>query len=264
MQHVHVDDGLAIMASNVSVEYDLRLTPYRTFRQSVSDFFVRPRSRERDTRFWALRGVSFVLNSGETLGVIGRNGSGKSTLLLTLAGVIRPDRGLVDTFGRAPTLLTLATGFEPELTGRQNIFLQGAYFGWSRARMAERLDEIVEFSELGQFIDVPLRKYSSGMRVRLAFSIAAHVEPEILLLDEVLGVGDAGFLEKSSQKLRELIRGAQGIVVVSHNTAFIRKMCTKVMWLADGRVAAAGDPDEVVERYLASLAHVDRPVRMVS
>jgi ABC-type polysaccharide/polyol phosphate transport system ATPase subunit len=192
-------DNLAIIARRVSVQYDLRLTRDRTLRRSVAELIRRDNGA--DSKFWAVRDVSFTVRDGDILGVIGRNGSGKSTLLLALAGIIHPDRGSIETLGLTPTLLTLTTGFEPDLSGRQNIYLQGAYFGFGRSKIDERLDEIIEFSELGSFIDVPIRKYSTGMRVRLAFSIAAHVEPEILLIDEVLGVGDAAFLAKSRAKL---------------------------------------------------------------
>jgi ABC-type polysaccharide/polyol phosphate transport system ATPase subunit len=208
--------------------------------------------------------VSFELREGEVLGVIGRNGSGKSTLLLTLAGILRPDAGAVATFGKTATLLTLGAGFEPELTGRENIYLNGAFFGLPKRRMDELLDEIVEFSELGAFVDVPLRKYSTGMRARLGFSIAAHIEPDILLLDEVLGVGDAAFQRKSKAKLEELIGRAKAIVVVTHSMGFVSEACTAALWLDEGRVAGYGPPDDITARYIEDAERHEGPLRSVS
>jgi ABC-type polysaccharide/polyol phosphate transport system ATPase subunit len=228
----------------------------------VAEFLRRENGAE--SKFWAIREVSFAVRDGDVLGVIGRNGSGKSTLLLTLAGIIRPDFGTIQTLGLRPTLLTMTTGFESDLSGRQNIYLQGAYFGFSRAKINERMEEIIEFSELGSFIDAPIRTYSTGMRVRLAFSIAVHIEPEILLIDEVLGVGDVSFTEKSRQKLRELMEKAHAIVIVSHSMSFIRKTCTKVLWLSEGKIAGFGDPRDVVNAYIAATEGTRAPVRALS
>jgi len=225
----------------------------------VAEFLRRQNSTE--SKFWAIRDVSFAVRDGDVLGVIGRNGSGKSTLLLTLAGIIRPDFGTIQTLGLRPTLLTMTTGFETDLSGRENIYLQAAYFGFSRSRIRERIDEIIEFSELGSFIDAQMRTYSTGMRVRLAFSIAVHIEPEILLIDEVLGVGDASFTEKSRAKLRELMKKAHAIVIVSHSMSFIRKTCTKVLWLQEGRIAGFGNPQDVVNAYIAATEGTRAPVR---
>ena len=225
----------------------------------MAEFLRRQNSTE--SKFWAIRDVSFAVRDGDVLGVIGRNGSGKSTLLLTLAGIIRPDFGTIQTLGLRPTLLTMTTGFETDLSGRENIYLQAAYFGFSRSRIRERIDEIIEFSELGSFIDAQMRTYSTGMRVRLAFSIAVHIEPEILLIDEVLGVGDASFTEKSRAKLRELMKKAHAIVIVSHSMSFIRKTCTKVLWLQEGRIAGFGNPQDVVNAYIAATEGTRAPVR---
>jgi len=254
-------DGLAIVAEGVSVGYDLRLTRDRTLRRTVAEFVNRDFG---DSNYWALKDVSFVVRPGETLAVIGRNGSGKSTLLLALAGIIRPDPGRIDTFGYSPTLLTLTTGFELDLTGRENLFLQGAYFGFGRAKMDELADAIIDFSELGDFIDVPLRKYSAGMRVRLAFSVAAFIEPEVLLIDEVFGVGDAGFIAKSRDKIHELIERSNAIVVATHDMEFVRATCTKALWLNEGHMEAFGDPNEVVDAYVTEARAAEGPVRSLA
>jgi ABC-type polysaccharide/polyol phosphate transport system ATPase subunit len=240
------DERFAITARDVGVQYDLRLTPDRTLRRTAGDI-VRRRNGA-DLKFWALRDVSFDVKRGEIVGVVGPNGSGKSTLLLTIAGILRPDRGVVYTAGGS-TLLTLGAGFEPDLTGRQNVLLNAAYLGFTRAKTRERMREIVAFAELGDFIDAPLRTYSTGMRARLAFSVAAHVEPEILLLDEVLGVGDAAFHRKSTAKLRELMKQARAIIVVTHNLSFVAEVCTSALWLEEGRVIEYGQGGSVAARY---------------
>jgi ABC-type polysaccharide/polyol phosphate transport system ATPase subunit len=253
----------AITAINVGVEYDLRLSRQRTIRGALGEWFER-RGRAKTHRFWALRHVTFEMNEGEILGVVGRNGSGKSTLLLTIAGIVQPDEGTVLTFGGTASLLTLGAGFDPTLTGRDNIYLNGAFFGFSKRKMDARLNEIVAFSELGAFIDAPLRNYSSGMRSRLAFSIAAHIEPDILLLDEVLGVGDESFRQKSRAKLHELITRTKAIVVVSHSMAFVTDVCTKALWLQEGCIAEFGAPDDVVKRYTAAAREPRGPVRSIA
>jgi len=248
-----------IVAENVGIEYDLNLTRHRTLRQTISDTVRRTRTKSQ--KFWALEDVSFELPRGEVLGVIGRNGSGKSTLLFAIAGILIPDRGRIATAGKTFPLLTLGAGFEADLTGRENIYLNAAFLGVPRKLAEERIDAIIEFSDLGAFIDVPIRKYSSGMRARLGFSIAAHVEPDILLLDEVMGVGDAAFYDKSKAKLKELMKRAQAIVIVSHNADFILETCTTSLWLEDGRVAGEGPPEEVMDDYLAAANKPRRVIR---
>jgi ABC-type polysaccharide/polyol phosphate transport system ATPase subunit len=257
---------LAIVAHNVGVRYNLALTRRRTLRALLAGGFRGRRNgtREREDEFWALRGVSFTVRHGEVLGVIGRNGSGKSTLLLSIAGMLRPDTGVIRTFAHTSTLLTMGAGFEGDLTGRENIYLNAAFLGFPGRKIEERIDEIIEFSELGQFIDVPIRKYSGGMRIRLGFSIAAHVEPEILLLDEVLGVGDAAFKEKSQAKLEELMTRASALVIVSHSMEFVTAICDRALWLHEGRPAAFGRADEVAAKYLESAEHQHGDVRAVS
>jgi ABC-type polysaccharide/polyol phosphate transport system ATPase subunit len=243
----------AIVARSVGVEYDLRLTQRRTLRRALGEN-LHPRRQAGPSKFWALEDVTFAAQQGDAIGVIGQNGAGKSTLLLTIAGILKPDRGTMRTFGRVSTLLTLGAGFDPDMTGRENVFLNGAFLGFHRAKIEEVFPAIVEFSGLQAFIDVPLRKYSAGMRTRLAFAIASHVEPEVLLLDEVLGVGDEAFRARSSERIFELMEAANVIVLVSHDLAFVQRTCTKVLWLHEGRTAAFGEPAAVVAKYQAYAA----------
>jgi ABC-type polysaccharide/polyol phosphate transport system ATPase subunit len=207
--------------------------------------------------------VSLVVRRGEGLGVIGKNGSGKSTLLLALAGVLLPDEGEVLAFG-LPSLLTLGAGFEIELTGRQNVYLNAAFLGLSKREIERLLPHVLEFSELGDFIDVPLRQYSAGMRARLGFAIASHVRPDILLLDEVFSVGDQAFQEKSRAKLDDLMRDSPAIVIVSHDPGFLSLTCSRVAWLDSGRLVEVGDADEVLSRYREELEQPQEgPLRAV-
>ena len=241
----------AVVAKDLGLKYDMRLKRRRTLRHTLGQLMAGDASATlgRD-EFWALQNVTFALRRGEVLAVVGTNGSGKSTLLQVIAGVFRPDAGALTTFGSQATLLTLGSGFDQNLTGRENIYLNAAYLGFSRAKIENEIDAIIEFSELGRFIEAPVVTYSTGMRARLGFSIAAQLEPEILLLDEVLQVGDAGFKAKSREKLDELIERAQAIVVVSHSDKFVRSIATKVLWLEKGRIRGFGEPEEVMEGYL--------------
>ena len=202
--------------------------------------------------FWAITDASLELHRGETLGVIGRNGSGKSTLLKILAGILHPDRGEMRTDGSRGTLLSLQVGFLPYLSGRHNIVLSGLLLGMTRKEIEERMDAIIEFSELGDFIDEPIRTYSAGMRARLGFSTAIQVDPEILLLDEVLGVGDAGFVKKSTAALKEKVQSETTVVIVSHAPATIRELCDRAVWIHGGVTQCEGGPEEVLEAYRTS------------
>lgn len=245
-----IQDDLSIVARDVGICYDLRLTSRRTLRQVIGEV-IHTNGSPTPPTFWALKQVSFVARAGDIVGVIGRNGSGKSTLLLAIAGILRPDTGAVRTFGRTSTLMTLGAGFDPELNGRENIYLNGAFLGLSKPKVDALLSDIVEFADLGPFIDVPLKKYSTGMRARLGFSIVAHVQSEILLLDEVLAVGDEEFRSRSRERIFELIEQARAIVVVSHDLAFIERTCTKCLWLEHGEVVAFGEPQSVIADYRA-------------
>jgi homopolymeric O-antigen transport system ATP-binding protein len=216
--------------------------------------FRRPGERHdgHHQEIWALRDVGFSVDRGEVLGVIGPNGAGKSTLLSILARITDPTTGRAEIRGRVSSLLEVGTGFHPELSGRDNVFLNGAVLGMSRRETQRKFDEIVDFSGVRDFIDMPVKRYSSGMYVRLAFSVAAHLDPEILLLDEVLAVGDRAFQEKCLARIDELTKSGCTVVFVSHDVSSVARLCTRGLLLNDGRVAFEGDTDEAVSRYLSS------------
>jgi lipopolysaccharide transport system ATP-binding protein len=201
---------------------------------------------------WALRDVSFTVAAGEVVGIVGRNGAGKSTLLKILSRITRPTEGFVEFRGRLGSLLEVGTGFHPELTGRDNIFLNGAMLGMRRVEIQRKFEEIVEFSGVRAFIDTPVKRYSSGMYVRLAFAVAAHLEPEILVVDEVLAVGDAAFQKQCLGKMQEVSQSGRTILFVSHNMPAVTRLCQRALLLADGRVIEDGPAEQVVARYLSS------------
>jgi len=203
----------------------------------------------RDSRHEVLKDVSFEVPKGESFGIIGKNGVGKSTTLGLIAGVLRPDRGRVIVNGRISPLLELGGGFHPELTGRENIILNGVLLGMTRAEVLKRMDEIIEFSELGEFIDQPLRTYSSGMYARLGFSVIAHLDPEILLIDEVLAVGDIDFQKKCLDKMLGFKRQGVTIIFVSHSMDDVRRICDRAMWLEDRRIREIGMTSEIISHY---------------
>jgi ABC-2 type transport system ATP-binding protein/lipopolysaccharide transport system ATP-binding protein len=244
-----MSDAAVIQVRSASVRY----RTYKSRRRSLREAFFRSLLK-RDERIdvWALKDVSFQVRQGEALGVIGANGAGKSTLCLLLSQIMAPTSGEVKVDGQVSALLTLGAGFQLDLTGRDNIFLSGIYMGHSMERMRALYREIVEFAGIEEAIDLPVRTYSSGMRARLAFSIAASIRPEILILDELMGVGDLKFQKKSTERMRELIAEAKALVVVSHSMATIRSLCTRAVWLDQGRLVAEGPTEEVVARYEAS------------
>jgi len=210
--------------------------------------------RSAPAELWALREVSFEVGAGEVLGIIGRNGAGKSTLLKVLSQITEPTEGEVRVRGRLASLLEVGTGFHPELTGRENIYLNGAILGMNKAEIRRKFDEIVAFAEVEEFLDTPVKRYSSGMYVRLAFAVAAHLEPEILLVDEVLAVGDAAFQEKCLGKMREVTHGGgRTVLFVSHNMAAVQALCGRALWLNRGRVMGLGPVEELVARYLEDM-----------
>jgi ABC-2 type transport system ATP-binding protein len=205
--------------------------------------------RARYEEFWALKGVSFEVPRGSTFGVIGSNGSGKSTLLKCLTGILYPEKGSVQIEGRVSALLELGAGFHPELSGRENVYLNGAILGLTKKEIEDRFDDIVEFSGLGSFIDTPVKNYSSGMFVRLGFAVAAHVEPEVLLIDEVLSVGDEGFQRKCAEKIEKFRRDGRTIVFVSHGLSQVEQLCDTVMWIDKGNVRMIGPSRDVIAEY---------------
>lgn len=207
------------------------------------------RGKLKYNEFTALEHVSFEVKKGETLGLIGRNGAGKSTMLKVISGILKPTEGSVKVAGNVVPMLELGSGFDFDLTGRENIFLNGAILGYSEEFLKNKYDEILAFSELGNFIDVPIRNYSSGMLARLAFSVASVIEPEILIVDEILSVGDAQFQEKSRARMMELMGGGTTVLFVSHSLEQIREMCSKVVWLDHGKIMMSGPTDQVCDAY---------------
>lgn len=233
----------AIEVSNLCVNYR-SLKSY-----SIKRNLLRGK-RSKAEAFEAVKNVSFKVKKGEILGLIGKNGSGKSTMLRAIAGIFSPNSGTVDLHGNSVSLLSIGVGFQKELTGRENILLSGMLLGFSEARVKEKMDDIIAFSELGSFIDSPVRTYSSGMYSKLAFSITAILETDIILIDEVLSVGDARFKKKSYAKMKELINDAdRTVIIVSHESKTIRDLCNKVLWINDGEVVSYGETKQVLAAY---------------
>lgn len=250
---------VVIQVENLGKQYFIggQQKGYRTIRESIGDAVMAPFRRLRAGRgdaatesFWALKDVSFEVKRGEVLGVIGRNGAGKSTLLKVLSRITEPTQGIVRVKGRVGSLLEVGTGFHPELTGRENIYLNGTILGMRRNEITRKFDEIVAFAEVDQFIDTPVKRYSSGMYMRLAFSVAAHLEPEILLVDEVLAVGDAQFQKKCLGKMNDVASEGRTLLFVSHNMAAMQNLCKGVLWLDKGSVVESGETDTVIVNYL--------------
>ncbi len=253
----------AIEVKNLSKRYRLGEINARSLRDSVERLLARRRGAPREpdpADFWALKDVSFDVEPGEVLGIIGRNGAGKSTLLKILSRVTEPTAGEIRLRGRVASLLEVGTGFHPELSGRENIFLNGAVLGMTRAEIARKFDEIVDFSGVEKFLDTPVKRYSSGMYVRLAFAVAAHLEPEILIVDEVLAVGDAEFQRKCLGKMQDVsAREGRTVLLVSHNMALIQSLCHRGIVLRSGIILADAPPTEAIDLYLnaGNAAHVE-------
>lgn len=257
-----------IQIDNLGKQY--RLGGMRRVDDTFCDFFsrqaaqwLRGRKEQRpadhqntdDKTFWALRNISMDVKQGEVIGIIGHNGAGKSTLLKILSRICDPTEGRVTMRGRVGSLLEVGTGFHPELSGRENIYLNGAVLGMNRREIQKKFDEIVAFSGVEKFLDTPVKRYSSGMTVRLAFSVAAHLEPEIMIVDEVLAVGDSAFKEKCLGKMGDVSRSGRTILFVSHNMGAVQQLCNRVVFLKEGRVIADGEPRQVVTKYLDDLSN---------
>lgn len=237
-----------ITVENVSMRFNLGIEKNFSFKQAfISLLDKKKRPKKQD--FWALKDVSFEVKKGEVIGIIGPNGAGKSTLLKIVSGVMKPSSGKIEVNGVISPMIELGAGFDMELTARENIFLNGAVLGYSKKFIEAKFEEIVEFSELREFLDVPVKNFSSGMTAKLAFSIATVVDPEILIVDEILSVGDIKFQEKSKQKMMSMILGGTTVLYVSHSLGAIRELCTKVLWIDHGKVQAFGDTKEVCDKY---------------
>lgn len=259
---------LAIRVRELGKQYQIggARTRYRTFRETLTEALAAPIKRaaralggrgigsgSEAEHIWALRDVSFEVRRGEVVGVVGRNGAGKSTLLKVLSRITEPTEGRAVVLGRVGSLLEVGTGFHPELTGRENVYLNGAILGMRRAEINRKLVEIVRFAEVEKFLDTPIKHYSSGMYLRLAFAVAAHLEPEILLIDEVLAVGDAAFQKKCLGKIGTVAREGRTVLFVSHNMTALRGLCQRGLWIEDGRISADGDIETVVASYLHTM-----------
>lgn len=245
----------AVVCSDLWKRYALRRR-HRTLRDVLGSSLVDRRTRNGGSgpeEFWALREISVAILQGEALGLIGRNGSGKSTMLKLIAGVTWPTRGLVEVYGRVGALIEVGTGLHPELTGRENIFLYGTILGLSRQEIRRRFEQIVEFAEIDQFLETPVKRYSSGMRVRLGFAVAAHLDPQILLVDEALSVGDVAFQRKCVRYIHTLREAGTTIIFVSHELPIVERVCQRVAWIDAGQIRELGPSGEVVQHYLESV-----------
>jgi ABC-type polysaccharide/polyol phosphate transport system ATPase subunit len=245
--------GAAIRLENVSKIFMLRHERSRSFKELALSLPDRSADRGPE-EFWALRDVSLEVEAGTTVGIIGANGAGKSTLLKIVSRILAPTDGRVEVDGRVSALLELGAGFHPDLTGRENIYLNGSIMGLSRAEIRRKFHQIVAFSELERFIDVPVKHYSSGMHVRLGFSVAVHTDPEVVLIDEVMAVGDQNFQHKCVERILDMQRGGVTICYVSHGLGSVRQLCSQALWLKQGRVAEAGSVDDTISAYLRYLA----------
>lgn len=239
----------AIRFENVSVCYTLPSVKLRSFKGYIIE---RIRRRVRYRKLWALRNVNLTVYRGEVMGLIGPNGAGKSTLLQVVARILKPTEGRVWVKGQIAPLLGIGAGFHPELTGRENVFLNGTLLGFSRPEMEEKFERIVDFAELWDFIDAPLRTYSSGMRTRLGFAVATDTQPDVLIIDEVLSVGDADFREKSTTRMREFFESGTTILLVTHNMDTVKELCHRATWLHKGEIRMVGKSKKVVKGYIDS------------
>lgn len=237
-----------IKIENVGMKFNLGIEKDNSLKMMFIRLFDR-RKRVKKSDFWALKNVSFEVDKGDVIGLIGSNGAGKSTLLKVVSGVMKPTEGTVEVDGVISPMIELGAGFDGDLTARENIYLNGAILGYSKEFLDAKFDEIVEFSELKEFLDVPVKNFSSGMVAKLAFSISTIVDPEILIVDEILSVGDIKFQEKSKNKMMSMINGGTTVLYVSHSLESIRELCNKVVWLEHGKIVMAGETDKVCDAY---------------
>jgi len=250
-----------IRVENVSKAYRLGKAVQETMlRERVASFLRNPVSKEQDRGeiLWALREVSFSIKEGEVVGIIGRNGAGKSTLLKVLSKITHPTSGRVKVAGRVASLLEVGTGFHEELTGRENIYLNGSILGMKRQEVEEKLDAIVAFAGVERFVDTPIKRYSSGMRLRLGFAVAAHLDPDVLIIDEVLAVGDAGFQKKCLRVMEDLRSGGRTVLFVSHNMAAVENLCSRGIWIDNGRIREDGRTRDIIQSYMATFAEAQQ------
>lgn len=253
------DKNVIIEAENLGVSYQSK---YKgdDYKSQVIDLMKGEKRKEKNRVFWPLRGVSFKGYQGEVLGIVGSNGSGKTTICKALTGILKPDEGKLTVDGKVSALFSYGMGTNRKLTGRENVYLNGMMIGIPKDTITKFIDEIHEFSGLGDFFDQPMKKYSSGMRARLGFSVAAHLEPEILILDEALNTGDQAFSKKAGEKIRELVKKAKMVIIVTHSHRFARQHCDRVMWLEKGEVRAIGDPETVISQYEQTVPKAKRRV----
>ena len=241
-----------IILKNVSMKFNLGVEKDNSLKMIFINLFT-PRKKKKKDYFWALKDIDFRINKGDVVGIIGANGAGKSTLLKVVSGVYKPTTGTVEVNGKISPMIELGAGFDGELTARENIYLNGAILGYSKEFLEQKFDDIVEFSELKDFLDVPIKNFSSGMVAKLAFSISTIVDPEVLIVDEILSVGDIKFQEKSKNKMMSMIEGGTTVLYVSHSIDSIKELCSKVIWLDHGKIVKMGDTKEICDEYYKKL-----------
>lgn len=241
-----------IILKNVSMKFNLGVEKDNSLKMIFINLFT-PKKKKKKDYFWALKDIDFRINKGDVVGIIGANGAGKSTLLKVVSGVYKPTTGTVEVNGKISPMIELGAGFDGELTARENIYLNGAILGYSKEFLEQKFDDIVEFSELKDFLDVPIKNFSSGMVAKLAFSISTIVDPEVLIVDEILSVGDIKFQEKSKNKMMSMIEGGTTVLYVSHSIDSIKELCSKVIWLDHGKIVKMGDTKEICDEYYKKL-----------
>lgn len=241
-----------IILKNVSMKFNLGVEKDNSLKMIFINLFT-PKKKKKKDYFWALKDIDFRINKGDVVGIIGANGAGKSTLLKVVSGVYKPTTGTVEVNGKISPMIELGAGFDGELTARENIYLNGAILGYSKEFLEQKFDEIVEFSELKDFLDVPVKNFSSGMVAKLAFSISTIVDPEVLIVDDILSVGDIKFQEKSKNKMMSMIEGGTTVLYVSHSIDSIKELCSKVIWLDHGKIIKMGNAKEICDEYYKKL-----------